>query len=224
MRLPRLPLLDGPKPGLPRPLDALVDAWAGLRPRVRLLVLALALVATGAAAHARLGQLEARWGGTPVAVLVATEDLPAGSAPAGLRTVRLPPAIVPPTALADIPDGQVLTAPLPQHAVLTSGHLHPRGPAAVLGPERRAVPIPVEEGWGVVAGGWVDLWVLGAEGQQASQIASGRAVLEVTGDAHEATALVELHADEVGPATAGLARGQLLLAHAPAGGREDGRR
>jgi Flp pilus assembly protein CpaB len=217
-------LLDGPRPALPRPLDAAAEGWAGLPPRLRLAAFVLALIALVGAMQARISHVEARWGGPPVDVLVAGEELHAGTAPAHLRRVQLPPAAVPPHALREAPAGEVLTTTLPEGAVLTRGHLHPRGPAAALGSDRRAVPIPVEDTWGVAPGGWVDLWMLGGDGRPASRIATGRRVLEVSGDAHEATALVELHVDEVGPAGAGLALGRLLLAHAPAPGDPDGRR
>jgi hypothetical protein len=217
-------LLDGPRPTLPRPLDAALEGWAGLRPRLRVALVAAAVALSLGAMQARIAQVERQWGGPPVAVLVAGDDLAAGSAPAGLRQVRLPPVAVPPAAVREVPAGAVLTTAVPEGAVLTAGHLHPRGPAAALAPDRRAVPIPVEDSWGVAAGGWVDVWVLGADGRPATRIATGRQVLEVAGGAHDGTALVELHVEEVGPASAGLALGRLLLAHAPApDGSDQGR-
>ncbi len=102
--------------------------------------------------------------------------------------------------------------------VLTAAHLDPRGPAAGLEPGLRAVPVPVEDGWAVAPGGFVDVWVLGAEDGTAGQVAASRAVLEVA-DAQDGagrTALLALREDEVAATTAGLALGRVLLTHAPA--------
>jgi hypothetical protein len=99
--------------------------------------------------------------------------------------------------------------------VLTAAHLDARGPAAGLSPGSRAVPVPVETSWGVVSGGRVDVWVLGAEGEAARRVARGVPVLDVADDGSTRTALVGLAEDEVGPATQGLAAGGVLLIHAP---------
>ncbi|HWB72454.1 MAG TPA: hypothetical protein VG452_09555, partial [Egibacteraceae bacterium] len=63
--------------------------------------------------------------------------------------------------------------------------------------------------------GWVDVWVLGAGDAPARLVARARPVLQVRGEGPASTALVGLHVDEVGEATAGLALGRVLLAHAP---------
>lgn len=206
---------DGPYPRLPGPLDALSDRWTGLRPRVRALVGVLVVVAAALAVAARVERAEHRWGGAPVAVLVAAEDLPAGAQAPAVRSRALPPAAVPPDALAAVPEGAVLALPAPEGTVLTRAHLDPRGPAAGLPPGSRAVPIPVEPGWGVTAGGRVDVWVLGAEAEPARQVARAAVVLGVTDDGAAVTALIGLAADDVGPATAGLALGRVLLTHTP---------
>jgi hypothetical protein len=166
----------------------------------------------------RVRQAEARWGGEPRRALVAEAALPVGAAPQRLRGVRLPPGAVPDGAVARVPDGAMLALPLPAGAVLTEAHLDPRGPAAGLPGGLRAVPVPVEDGWGVSAGGWVDVWVLGAGEQPAALVASSRPVLEVRGDPAGATALIGLAADEVAGTTAGLALGRVLLTHAPGPG------
>ncbi len=124
----------------------------------------------------------------------------------------------PPGSVASVPDGAALAIALPQGVVLTAAHLDPRGPAAGLEPGLRAVPVPVEDGWAVAPGGFVDVWVLGAEDGTAGQVAASRAVLEVA-DAQDGagrTALLALREDEVAATTAGLALGRVLLTHAPA--------
>lgn len=218
--------VNGPYPVLPRPLDAAAEGWASLRPRVRLGLAVLAALLTAVGVEVRVQAAEHRWGGEPVQVLVATEDLPVGASPDELRRVALPPAAVPVAALPPpVPEEAVLALALPEGAVLTAAHLDERGPAAGLGDGLRAVPIPIEEGWLVTAGGWVDVWVLGAADEPATLVARSRPVLEVRDDGPSPTALVGLDGDsEVGPATAGLALGRLLLTHAPApqsGGSRD---
>ncbi|MDQ3537423.1 MAG: hypothetical protein M3415_01285, partial [Actinomycetota bacterium] len=122
---------------------------------------------------------------------------------------------VPPAAVTKVPQGAVLAMALPEGAVLTEAHLDRRGPAAGLAEGLRAVPIPSEDGWGVVAGGWVDVWVLGAGDTPAQLVAESRPVLQVNHGDAGGTALVGLEVAEVGPTNSGLALGRVLLAHAP---------
>lgn len=207
--------LRGPPVALPRPLDRLADAWAALGPRPRLLIAALAIAVGVAGGEARVIAAEQRWGGPAVEVFVATSDLPAGGVPQ-VATVTVPPALVPPRASGPPADDAVLALPLPEGSVLTDQHLDPAGPAAGLDPTLRVLPLPVEEGWGVTAGGWVDVWVLGVGDQPAELVAVARPVIalevEETG---KPTALIGVAADEVGPTTTGLALGRVVLAHAP---------
>jgi Flp pilus assembly protein CpaB len=211
----RLRLLDGPYPRLPRPLDALSEGWSRLRPRVRLAVGLLAVVALAVAVSLRIERADRRWGGPPVQVLVAQRDLPVGATELAVELEERPPVAAPATALAEVPDGAVLAFALPAGSVLTRAHVDPRGPALGLPPGSRAVPVPVEQGWGVVGGGRVDVWVLGAEGEPARQVAQGAPVLEVAEDESARTALVGIAEDEVAATTAGLALGRVLLTHAP---------
>lgn len=210
-------LLHGPRPALPRPLDAVSDRWAGLRPRVRVLVAAGAVLVLAAGVQARVNAADDRWGGAPVDVWVATEDLPVGAPPTGLRRVALPPVGVPPEAVSGpVHAGAVLALALPAGAVLTGAHLDARGPAAGLHEQLRVVPVPVEEGWAVTAGGWVDVWVLGAGEEPAALVARSRPVVDVRHGTSATTALIALDQDaEVAAATTGLALGRVLLAHAP---------
>ncbi len=208
-------LLRGSYPRLPRLLDACSDRWAGLRPRARAVAVALCVVALLLAVDARVRAAESRWGGPPRLALVAQRDLGVGDVPAPLRATTLPPGAVPDSAVTAVPDRAVLALALPRGAVLTAAHLDPRGPAAGLDATGRVVPVPAEPGWAVTAGGWVDVWVLGAGDAPAELVARRRPVLAVRRDADGLTALVGLAADEVGPTTTGLALGRVLLAHAP---------
>lgn len=208
-------LLAGAHPVLPRPVDALAERWARLPPRVRTLAVVTVLAAAALSVHGRIQSADERWGGQPVGVLVAERDLGVGDPAVSLRKFHLPPAAVPPGALDQLPAGTHLALALPEGAVLTRGHLDPRGPAAGLGADLRALPIPVEAGWGVVAGGWVDVWVLGGRDDPAELVAASRPVLEVRGDDYDGTALVGLASEEVAAATEGLAVGRVLLTHAP---------
>lgn len=210
-------LLHGPYPSLPRPVDVLCERWAGLRPRVRALLAIGAALAVAAGVQARVHAADTRWGGAPVAAWVATADLPVGGAPEALHQVELPPTVMPPEAVAGpIDPGAVLSLALPEGAVLTEAHLDARGPAAGLPGRLRVVPVPVEQGWGVTAGGWVDVWVLGAGEDPATLVARSRPVVDVRETPSATIALLGLdHATEVADATTGLALGQVLLAHAP---------
>lgn len=211
----RRPRLDGPYPVLPRPLDALSERWAALPPRVRLAVAGLVVVAMAVAVQVRVQRAEQRWGGAAVPALVAARDLAVGAPPDALRRVQLPPAAVPPGAVTGVPTDAVLAQALPEGAVLTGAHLDPRGPAAGLPPGHRALPVPVQEGWGILAGAWVDVWVLAGE-TPAHRVATSRNVLEVRTDGSGVTALVGLAQDEVAATSEGLAAGSVLLSHAPA--------
>lgn len=149
-------------------------------------------------------------------VLVASADLGVGEEPRGLRRVLVPPSIAPSGAVERTVPGEALSLALPAGAILTRWHLDARGPSAGLATGLRAVPVTIEEGWGVTQGGWVDVWVLDQAGH-AELVARGRPVLDVRSES-PATALVGLAPDEVEAATTGLARGALLLTHAPAPG------
>jgi hypothetical protein len=209
------PALRGPYLALPRPLDAVSEGWSRLPPRLRLVVGLLGVAVLVLAVSARIARAEARWGGPPVRVLVAAEDLPVGTIDPAVRAVERPPAAVPSGALSEVPDGAALAFALPEGSVLTSAHLDPRGPAVGLPPGSRAVPVPIEDGWGVTSGGRVDVWVLGAGTEPARQVARAAPVLEVSDDGTSRTALIGLAEDEVGPTTEGLAMGSMLLTHAP---------
>lgn len=208
-------LLRGRPLALPPRLDRLVERWAGAPPRLRQAI-AVGLVICGlAAVQWRIGAADRRWGGDPVDVLVATATLPVGQPPAALTRRLLPPAAVPPGAVDAVPAGAVLAFALPAGTVLTADHLHPRGPAAGLRAGERAVPIPVEESWGIVGGGWVDVWLVSGSEAPAVLVARGRPVLEVVTAQRGSTALVAIGEAELEQVTTGLGLGRVLLTHAP---------
>lgn len=207
--------LDGPHLAWPRPVDLIAERWGRTRPRVRALVTAATIVAVVLAVTVQVRAVKSRWGGSPVPALVATSPLHVGAQAVGLRRVLLPPHVVPQDALHAVPPRARLAFALPAGAVLTRAHVDARGPAAGLPPHLRAVPVPVVSGWGIVAGGWVDVWVLDAGEEPSALVAKARPVLHVRDDEHETTALVGLDADEVAQVTGALALGRILLTHAP---------
>jgi hypothetical protein len=208
-------LVSGPAVALPSPVDMVCERWARLPVRLRMLVVVLLMLAAALAAHRYVARVEARWGGRPVTVLRAVVDMPIGASVRGLEPFELPSAAVPPRAVRTVPGGARLSLPLPAGSVLTEAHLDPRGPAAGLPPDERAVPVPVEAGWRVEPGGWVDVWVLGAGERPSQLVASARPVLQVREEQGNATALVALRSGEVAATTAGMALGTILLAHSP---------
>jgi hypothetical protein len=207
--------LQGPPLALPRLLDGLSERWWALTPRMRMVLVVLMVAALLGGAQWRVADAQRRWGGPPRRVLIAARDTAAGQTPQ-LRVARLPPALVPPDAPQRV-DGEVrLALALPQGAVLTRAHLSPRGPAAGLDRDLRVVPIPVEPGWDVRAGSWVDVWVLAAQPAGSTLIARRRPVVAVgPSDTDDRTALVGLAAPEVAAAMRGLVEGQVLLTQAP---------
>jgi hypothetical protein len=210
-----LGLLKGPAPVLPRALDDCAEWWAGLGPRQRMVlgVTGVLLLIAGAAQWS--GSVDARWGGAPLRVLVASSDLAPGAEASGLEERWYPPVVVPPRAVTAVPEGSRLAFALPAGSVLTEAHLDPRGPGRGLAAGLRALPVPLEAGWGVEAGGWVDVWVLGAGEQPATLVARSCPVLQVEAADQGATALVAIPEAAVGAAAEGLALGRVLLAHAP---------
>jgi|GEM_PF-2382805 len=205
-------LTRGPGPAWPAPVESLAEGWARLPPRVRLLVVLGLVLAVAAGTHLRVQAAEHRWGGEPVAVLVAGEPAAVGdpAAPA-VHLERRPPTTVPGDAVAEVDAEATLALALPRGAVLTRSHLDPGGPAAGLPEGLRAVPVEIDAGWGVASGSFVDVWADAA----ATPVATGRPVLEVRDDARQPTALVGLATDEVA-AMAGAE--QVRLTHAPAPG------
>lgn len=208
--------LRGPHLRLPRPVDAAGEWWSARPPRVRMVLAAMLLVGAGLAVDARIRAVENRWGGPMRAVVVAAADLKVGDRPQQVRVVRLPPAAVPPDAVAVAPDDGVLSLALPRGTVLTRTHLDARGPAVGLPPDMRAVPVPTEAGWDVRQGGWVDVWTLGSGDEPATLVAAQRPVLQVRSDVNGLTSLVGLTTAEVEAVNEGLAVGRVMLAHAPA--------
>lgn len=209
----------GPPLVLPRPADAISRRWSRLPPRGRLLLASLAVLAVVVAAETRVRAAQLRWGGPPVQVWVAAADTGIGEVPR-LTPVRLPPRIVPAAALSTAPGARPVTVPLPAGAVITEAHVAPAGPAVGLPSGLRLVPVPVDDGWGLAAGGAVDVWIGEPDGDGATLVARHRAVADVrTDEGGNLTALVAVAAREVPALTGGLARGTVWLSHVPAAER-----
>lgn len=215
--MPSRPILSRhihrPPFALPAPVDRACEQWWRLPPRARAALLVLAVVALVTAAEVRVAHARSAWGGPPRQALIAVRDTMVGEHPQ-VRSVDLPPALVPPDAPQRVADDARLAFALPQATVLTRAHLTARGPAAGLPAELRVVPMPVDPGWDVRSGGWVDVWALTASGTT-TRIAVHRPVVAVLTEDDPPTALVGLADDEVAAAMRGLAGGQILLTHAP---------
>jgi hypothetical protein len=209
-------LLHGPHLRLPRVGDAVSEWWARRRPRSRMLIGVLLALGLLLGLDARVRAIDGRWGGPPQVALVATSDLAVGEGAVAVRRMRLPPVALPPDAVTELPASATLALAAPRGTVLTRHHVDPRGPATGLSAGMRAVPLPTEAGWGIVAGGWVDVWVLGDAEAPARLVARARPVLQVRDDPAGLTSLVGLSGPEVEAVTTGLATGRVLLAHAPA--------
>lgn len=212
-RTARTRRLQGPPLALPPALDRCSEQWWRLPARARALLVLLAVTTLVAGGEVRVAQVRDRWGGPPRRALIAVDDGTVGQAPR-VRPVRLPPALVPPDAPQHVDDRARLAFALPEGSVLTRGHLSPRGPAAGLPPDLRVVPVPVDPGWDVRSGGWVDVWALASAGRS-TRIAQRRPVVAVLSEDDDPSALVALATGEVAAVMGGLAEGQILLTHAP---------
>jgi pilus assembly protein CpaB len=131
------------------------------RRRRGLLLLSLALAAGGLAASEvgrKVGEVEARVG-SPVPVLVASADLPAGreirpdAADRALRVRDVPEAFAPPDALTDPAEvaGLVPAVPIPAGSFVTAAHFAASaeggpGPGSPLRPSERALQVGVAGG------------------------------------------------------------------------------
>ncbi|MEE8601726.1 hypothetical protein [Euzebya tangerina] len=206
-------LLHGPPLVLPRWLDRLAERWARLPPRIRFLALILVILVLLGVQGAQVAGVQTRWGGAGQRVWRATQIVPAGGSPHDhLEAVTLPAAAVPADAVVGRVDrAAVLSLPLVQGGILTTQHLDPIGPAVSLPDDERAVPIPVELGWGIEAGGLVDVWVSPAREGELRRLAGERVVLQVQDDGRAAVALVSIPEEEVATTTTALARGSVLL-------------
>lgn len=205
--------LHGPPPALPRPLDRLAERWARTAPRLRIALVVMLLMLFGAFQANRLAASQSQWGGQGERVWRATRTVGAGQPVGGaVRPVRLPRAAIPDTALTGALDRDaILAVPLVEGGILTRIHVDPIGPAVALPADMRAVPIPVEASWGVEPGILVDVWSVTTGDDAPQRLAQGRSVLSLNAEGPRPVALVAMHEDDVGAATAALARGRVLL-------------
>jgi Flp pilus assembly protein CpaB len=206
--LPRPRSLTTGPPVLPARLDAWSDRWWALSPRVRAavcLVSVLVVVTAGA-----LRGLTSPYG-PPTQVLVATRDLSRGEGVDGtdLREATWPSGLVP-TGATLVPDGD-LTAPLPEGAVLTTGHLTEDGIGGAIEPGRAAVPVPVELVADLPVGTRVEVIVSDADGHGRTLAADAEVV---AGDA--VSRWISVDRDAAAEVAAAAVRGTLAIAVLPA--------
>lgn len=143
-----------PKPRHPLPRRR-PSAMLALRRRPRLwwalvVVLALGVGAAVSSATSRAEEARQAWGEV-TAVVVATEAVDAGAplTPAALRIEERPVALVPSSALTEVPVDRVAGAPILAGEVVVAERLAGeglRGAAALLPPGTRAVAVPAERG------------------------------------------------------------------------------
>lgn len=196
-----------------------------------LAVIALAVVTTLVVRGSlrRAAEAEAAYGRSrPVAVMV--RDVPAGEvvAPDDLTVRRWPTALVPPGALDATPADRTALVPLVAGEALVEARLSGPGidgPGALLGPDERAVPIPVtvpglalEVGdrvdvlaGGAIGGGPTGDLPIGATGPDL--VVSGATVVAVSEDA----VAVAVPARSAADVAAALTAGPLVLALRPPG-------
>ena len=164
--------LSGPLPHLPARVDALSDTWWGLPPRLRVGVVAFACVLVASLPMLRTAR--SAWG-PPVTVIVAAEDLPAGTAldASAVTRVQRPADVLPPDVLAEV--SGVLTVPVMAGTVLTERHRAPTV-AALVGAGEVAVPVPADMQPAVSPGSVIDLLSAGFDGAGRTIAAGGRVV------------------------------------------------
>lgn len=205
--------LQGPPFPLPGPLDRAAERWARLPPRLRVSIcvggFALLLVVQAA----QMAGVRTQWGGAGQQVWRATQIIAAGTSPAGLlEGVTLPTAAVPRTAVSGAVDSAaLLSVPLVEGAILTTQHLDPQGPAVALPQDERAVPIPVDVGWGIEDGGLVDIWASPDRETELDRLARDRVVLLLREEGRTTTALIAVPEEDVAAVTTALSRGTVLL-------------
>ncbi len=189
---------------LPPWLDALSDRWWGLPPRTR--TIAAACLAVTLLSGAALRTAASPYG-TPVAVLVAAEDLPAGAEldAGAFQHTRWPGELVPGGYRVD-PTG-TLTVPLPAGAILTDAHVTDRGLGGLLAATDSAVPLPAELVPPLPVGTVVQVVATGVDG--AGTVLADRAEV-IAGDGGSLWLAVP-HAAAADVAAAGL-RGSVALA------------
>lgn len=139
---------NGPPLALPHLLDQISERWWRARPRSRV---AIGIFAVLGLLAAGLAHTASSPDGPPVALWVTTREVAVGDTLTAndLETRSWPETLVPETALladspADAPTG-VVTAPLPQGATVTAGHLGEQVLEQLIGDGRVGVAVPTEQ-------------------------------------------------------------------------------
>jgi Flp pilus assembly protein CpaB len=175
-------LTSGGPPVLPAWLDRLSEWWWGRPPRLRTVLVAVAIL-LGLVVIGR-GATRSPWG-PPTQVLVATADLEPGTPIDGdrLRAAQWPGGLVPDDAIiavADLPDDARVRSNVPAGTPLTARHLV-TGLAGLVAPGHVAVSVP-RDGLPIVpTGARVDVVTAGVHGE-AARITAGARVLALDGD------------------------------------------
>lgn len=193
---------------LPAALDVVSERWWRLSPRLRAVVVGVAIV--GALALVGRGATTSAWG-PPRPVLVLVADLPAGAAvqPADVERVSWPADLVPTDALTELPPDARVRAPTIADSALTDRHLA-AGLAGLLAPGEAAVPVPLDGLPEVVAGDVVDVVTATPDGT-GHRAATAARVLAV-----DTTSLwLAVGADRVDAVAAAAASGRVTLAVRP---------
>jgi pilus assembly protein CpaB len=137
--------VDGAPLAAPAALDALAERWWRLPPRLRLALVAVAVLTVIAAGTLHLTR--SPWG-APVTVLVAAQDLEVGRtlAAGDLRSADRPAGLVPAGALreADHAVGATVVSSVPAGGVVTDRSLGDGGLGAGVPAGHAAVALPVE--------------------------------------------------------------------------------
>lgn len=207
-------LLHGPPPVLPRWLDAAVERWVRLPPRVRLFWwLVVLAVLSGQYLGARGSAVTAY--GPPVEVWQAGDTVLPGE-PVRARRTTLPADAVPDDAVTDLPDNALAVLPIPAGTVVVGAHLNPSELVASLAPGQRVVALPLDSGSGVQVGARVDVWALDRDRGSPTLLVESRRVLAVTGERGRLSVLVAVPVEAVPDITSTLADAGVLLTLAPA--------
>lgn len=197
-------VLHGPLPRLPAPLDATMEGWWRLPPRLRLAatLVVVGLVAVGLALHTTTS----RWGpATPV--VVATAAAEAGQ-PLATTHATWPADLVPPDALATPPDG-VATRHVRAGEVVTATHVA-TDLSDLLGHDEVALNLPSVPD-GLPRGATLDLLGTDFDGT-GRRLGRGRLVA-----VRQDGAWVVVDRGDAPAVAAALATGQVTVALAPGG-------
>jgi Flp pilus assembly protein CpaB len=192
-------------------VDRTVEGWWRLAPRARL---AVGAVVAGSLVLLVLGRVAASPYGPPVGVMLATQDLAAGTRPgaADLTLARWPRDLVPPGALRSTTelDGRRLAVQVTAGSPLVATHLRDVGVTHDLAPWAVAVAVSPDDLPGAEQGVTVDLIATLGDGT-GRRLAAGVRVLRV----EDGLAWLEVERSAAPDVAASAARGTLVAVLLP---------